>query len=183
MHISAPFEHAPYTGTSMTSWPELISYRDTTGVLISHLSRTSKHLLRTTSCISRPIINATVSKASISSPEDLRDLDQLKLHERFPQLSSIVLKDSTTSPQVTSISSFALQTLSQLPSLTSLDLASCKALPAADAAQALSHCLQLQDLALPEGAVHASSPELAPSTCCPPYLSSICGSAWQSAPG
>jgi hypothetical protein len=95
------------------------------------------------------MVNADVTKVVISEQEDLLRLAELQLHERFPKLASIKLKDGNTYEServVRSIVDFVATTLSNLPHLSSVDLISCRELDTAGAAQSLASCTNLQEV-------------------------------------
>jgi hypothetical protein len=115
------------------------------------LKRRDKEGLRGASRVARKAINTTVSKVEISEEGDLRDLPQLRLQERFPNLASVALKGCPEHLMDTIFNKFVVVTLCMLPYLTTVDLAHCKGLSAAAACAALLRCCQLQDLSLPEG--------------------------------
>lgn len=122
-------------------------------LVTSDLERKDKEGLRGAGRAGRTAANAAVSKVEIQGEEDLRDLPQLRLQERFPNLASVALKGHYSREGLdTLFTQFALHTLSNLSKLTTVDLSNCKALDAAATCAALVQCSQLQELSLPEGA-------------------------------
>jgi hypothetical protein len=133
-------------------WPYLWACaQDVSTLVTSDFERKDKEGLRGASRAGRTAVNATVSKLEISEEKDLRDLPQLRLHERFPRLASVALKGKRKSFSATTFNLFASETLSKLSKLTSLDLSHCNDLDAAPTCAALVRCPQLQELTLPEG--------------------------------
>lgn len=128
---------------------------DVPGLVLKHFDGKDKKGFRGASANSRTAVNAGVTKAVIDSQDDLQRLADLKLHERFPNLASIVLTDgpsSDSSKVVRSIVDFVVVILSKLPSLSSVDLTSCRELDTAGAALALASCTNLSEVRMPDGA-------------------------------
>jgi hypothetical protein len=138
---------------SMVSlWPYLWEdAQDLSTLVTSDWKRKDKEGLRGASRAGRTAANASVTKVVIAKEEDLRDLRQLRLQERFPRLAAVALIGKAKGRVAIPIAQFASETLCKLPKLTTLDLAHCQACDAASACAALVQCSQLQELSLPRG--------------------------------
>jgi hypothetical protein len=134
-------------------WPNLWEGpQELSSIVTAGFKRQDKEGLRGASRAARTAANATVSKVQITKEEDLRDLPQLKLEERFPRIASVSLKGCPQDGMAVPFAQFALDTLAKLPKLTFVDLSDCNAFDAASACAALVQCSQVQELSLPKGA-------------------------------
>lgn len=134
-------------------WLELWEHaQDVSNLVLARFHRKDKEGLRGASSASRTATNTTVSKVEIRKKEDLRNLLQLRLQQRFPNLAHIVLVAHAEPPVVTSITAFAVETLSKLPRLASFNISHCMPFDMVSAAQALLLCSQLVSLDLPQSA-------------------------------
>jgi hypothetical protein len=125
--------------------------QDLSSLVTTELRRKDKEGLRGAIRAARTATNASLSKVEILREEDLRDLLQLRLQERFPNLGSVALRGYVKDIAFTR---FASETLAKLPRLTTVDLSGCKALDPVTACAALVQCShsRLEKLSLPYGA-------------------------------